>query len=93
MRELEREIQRQIGDLLLRHWDPIGVRNEAEASSEYDAYVGSVHTLLARGATAREIAEHLTRVETERMGFEDTDWRMLVPLAGRLQRLYARLKS
>ncbi len=91
MNESEREIQRQIGEVLLRQWDPIGVADELEAHSEYESYVGGVYGLLVRSATSREIAERLVRIETERLGFEDSRWRMLVPVAKRLQRLYARL--
>lgn len=35
-----REIQAAIGRVLLTRWDPIGVADVSEASSEYDAYVG-----------------------------------------------------
>jgi hypothetical protein len=88
-----RELQRAVGDLLLRHWDPIGVADEPEARGEYDAYVGPVCQLLARGASDREIAEHLVRVESEALGFTDSQWQLLVPTAHRLRNLYARLTS
>ena len=90
-----REIQRQIGDVLLRNWDPLGVRDReewrAEHADEYDAYVGPVYRLLVAGASAREIAEHLVQVETRVLGFEDTHWRMLVPVANKLRKLHVRL--
>ena len=37
--ERAREIQRSIAEVLLRNWDPIGVRNVPQAQDEYDAYV------------------------------------------------------
>ena len=53
--ERAREIQRSIAEVLLRNWDPIGVRNVPQAQDEYDAYVGGVYRLIASGATAREL--------------------------------------
>ncbi len=50
--ERAREIQRSIAEVLLRNWDPIGVRNVPQAQDEYDAYVGGVYRLIASGATA-----------------------------------------
>jgi hypothetical protein len=88
-----RELQRQIGDVLLRNWDPLGVADHPEAEGEYEAYVGPVYRMLADGATDREIAEHLVRLETEALGFEDSHWRMLVPVARKLRKLYVRLTA
>ena len=86
-----REIQQRIGEVLLRSWDPLGVANEPEAADEYTAYVGGVYRLLATGASEREIAEHLVRLETEQLGYRDSEWRMLVPIARRLRKLNVRL--
>jgi hypothetical protein len=91
--ERAREIQRSIAQVLLRNWDPIGVANEPEAQSEYDAYVGGVYRLIASGATARGLAEHLARIEADQLGFQDTDPRMLIPLAHKLLQLNVRLES
>jgi len=85
--ERAREIQRFIGDVLRRNWDPIGVRDEKQAQDEYDAYVHGVYQLMVSGATARQIAEHLARVETKQLGFADTDPEMLIPVAEKLLRL------
>lgn len=83
-----RELQRKIGDTLLRHWDPIGVKDDPECSGEYDSYIGPVYRLLASGASDRDIAEHLVRIETESLGYHDTEWRMLIPVARRLRDVY-----
>jgi hypothetical protein len=63
-----RQIRSQIREILLRDWDPIGVREEARAQDEYDSYIGGVYRLLASGASPRTIAEHLARLEAEHMG-------------------------
>jgi hypothetical protein len=62
------EIQAQIHEVLLREWDPIGVRDEPRAQDEYDGYVGGVYRLLASGAGPRAVAEHLANLEVEQMG-------------------------
>jgi hypothetical protein len=91
--EQAREIQRRIGEVLLRHWDPIGIADVPEAQDEYQSYVGGVDRLLASGASSRQIAQHLVDIETSQLGFKDTDPKMLIPLAERLKRLEIRLNS
>jgi hypothetical protein len=86
-----RDFQRAIGEALLRDWDPLGVADEPECADEYDAYVGPVYRLLATGASDREIAEDLASVEAESLGYPDTGWRTLLPVAHKLRNLYARL--
>jgi hypothetical protein len=91
--ERAREVQRWISDLLQRHWDPIGVGNNPAVKGEYDAYVAGVYRLIVEGASARQLAEHLGRVETEQLGFKDTDPKMLLPVAEKLLKLNVRLES
>ena len=85
------EIQRHINDVLLDCWDPLSVRAEEGHADEYNAYVGPVYRLLASGASALAIAEHLARVEADAMGFERTDPQALLPVADALLRLDIRL--
>ena len=66
--ERAHEIQVQIREILLRDWDPIGVRDEPRARDEYDSYIGGVYRLLASGAAPQSVAEHLAHVEAEQMG-------------------------
>jgi len=66
--ERAHQIQAQIREVLLREWDPIGVRDEPRAQDEYDSYVGGVYRLLASGASPRSVAEHLAKLEAEEMG-------------------------
>lgn len=63
-----KQIQSNIRDVLLREWDPIGVRDVPEAQDEYDSYVGGVYRLLASNASADELVEHLDEIETAGMG-------------------------
>lgn len=81
-----RDIQAAIRQALLREWDPIGVRDVPEAQDEYDSYVGGVYRLLANGASNRQLAEHLSRIEQESMGFSTTPG-ALVGVAERLKQI------
>jgi hypothetical protein len=91
--ERAQEIQRAIAQVLLRNWDPIGIKDEPRAQDEYDAYVGGVYRLIASGASARQIAEHLAKLEADQLGFADTDPKMLIQVAEKLLRLNVRLES
>ena len=63
-----RRIRVEIRRVLLQHWDPIGIREEPKAQDEYDGYLGGVYGLLVRGASDKEIADHLAHIVEERMG-------------------------
>lgn len=56
-------------ETLLRAWDPIGVRPGVDApANEYDSYAPAIVALVGSGASAEDLAEHLGRVSTARMG-------------------------
>jgi hypothetical protein len=58
---------RELRELLMAEWDPIGAADAPEAYDEYDRYLEPVLGLLRGGADAAEIAEYLDRVEIEQM--------------------------
>jgi hypothetical protein len=62
--------------LLMTYWDPIGVNGIAEASDEYDTYLGPLAKKLREGADARGICEYLSEAQTERMGLSTTPDRL-----------------
>jgi hypothetical protein len=49
---------RELRDLLMLWWDPVGVYGVPEAIDEYDRYVGQVARLLREGATQADLAEY-----------------------------------
>ena len=53
--------------LLMAYWDPIGVNGIAQASDEYDTYLGPLAERLREGADARAVCEYLADVQTQRM--------------------------
>jgi hypothetical protein len=76
------EIMASIRSILVADWDPIHVG--AEHPSEYDSYVGGVYRLLANRASAEELAEHLRKLEAEKMGFTASKSSALRPVAEKL---------
>ena len=66
---LARQQRLRVRDLLMREWDPIGVRGIPEASDEYDSYVGKAYAMLMdEQATAATIEAYLLTIATENMG-------------------------
>jgi hypothetical protein len=63
-----RRIRVDIRHVLISVWDPIGIKDERNAQDEYDGYLGGVYQLLVSGASDEQIADHLWRIVTERMG-------------------------
>ena len=84
MNEQTSQGRRWIGEILRRHWDPIGAETRP---GEFAAYVAEVERLIGTHVTPRELAEYLVGVETQRLGYQDTKPKMLVPVAKKLLRL------
>ncbi len=76
--------RRWIGDFLRRNWDPIGADTRP---GEFGAYVAEVERLVGSQVSPRDLAEYLARVETQRLGYQDTEPKMLVAVAKKLLRL------
>jgi hypothetical protein len=77
----------QLREILLADWDPIGVNGIPEARDEYDGYLGAVANRLRDGANAREVAEYLADVQSDRMGLPATP-EQLDRVAERIVRWY-----
>jgi hypothetical protein len=64
-----RENRTRVREVLMREWDPVGVRDCADAQDEYDPYAGEVYVMLMdEGATAEAIAAYLHEIATGHMG-------------------------
>jgi len=68
-----RRVRREIRTILLRIWDPIGVKDEQNAQDEYDSYIEGTYELLLKGATERQVNEHLLLIVRNRMGLNPQD--------------------
>ncbi len=64
-----REIQDAIGEVLMQHWDPIGIADVPEARGEYDGYIGPVYRILAGSRSEQELIELLFRTAHEVTGY------------------------
>jgi hypothetical protein len=89
--ERAREIQDSIRQIFLHDWDPIGVGDGSVPPDEYDSYIGGVYRLLASGASAEAVAEHLAKVEKDWLGVPSAPPDHLLRVARRLCLLDVRL--
>jgi hypothetical protein len=67
---------RELRELLMKYWDPIGVKGIPEASAEYDSYLGPLAEKLRKGTDAHGISEYLSEIQTERMELSTTPDRL-----------------
>ena len=74
----EAKLFESVKRVLIKDWDPIGVRSVPQAQDEYDGYAGSIVKMLAAGATVSDLSKHLLEIETKSMG-----------LAGHRERAFA----
>lgn len=74
-----RENRQRVRNVLMQHWDPIGVNDVPEAWDECDDYVGWVYVMLMdHRASEASIEAYLYETATEHMG--------LTPHAGLAER-------
>ena len=57
-----RRISDEIRQVLVKVWDPIGIKDEPLAPSEYDSYIEGVLHLLMNNASDKEIEDHLWKI-------------------------------
>jgi hypothetical protein len=70
-----RENRDRVRQVLMEHWDPIGVRNVPEACDEYDRYVGEIYVMLMDDrASEATINTYLLATATEYMGLSPSDF-------------------
>jgi hypothetical protein len=59
----------KIREVLMREWDPIGVRDVPQAQDEYDSYIPKLFAMIVeRQASAEDIGRHLLDIVTSNMG-------------------------
>ena len=57
-----------IREILLKEWDPIGVKDIPEAQDEYDSYIHQICKLLINQESPENIFQYLWKIETDYMG-------------------------
>jgi hypothetical protein len=83
--ELKRLVENRIRAVLQLDWDPIGL--DDAVGDEYDSYIGSIYSLLHKGASEAEVAQHLRSIETERMGLPGASLEQLRLVGAKLRAL------
>jgi hypothetical protein len=63
-------IETPIKKILMENWDPIGVKDEPEAQSEYDSYAMQVLGLLYQKVSEDDLAEYLNSIVENHMGLK-----------------------
>lgn len=53
---------------LLKHWDPIGIKDSEQCHDEYDSYIPSILSLIDSGVALDELAQFLDDIVSEQMG-------------------------
>lgn len=61
-------LEREVRSALLKEWDPIGIKEIAEAANEYDAYAPALAEMLRSKRSEAEIFDYLWQLETGHMG-------------------------
>ena len=78
--------RRWIAEVLRRNWDPVGADT---SPARFKAFVERIESLISKRVTPKELAEYLVRVETQALGYQDSEPKMLIPVAKKLLRLNA----
>ena len=63
----QKELYKNIDEILWNDWDPIGV-NDIAPRDEYQSYTPTIFELKNKGADTELIAKTLHKIETETMG-------------------------
>jgi hypothetical protein len=68
-----REIRSALNNLLLRYWDPIGVRDIVGAEDEYRAYAAKIYVMMGEPNFSRDdLVKYLYQTATGHMGLAAT---------------------
>lgn len=58
-------ISKEVRNILLRDWDPIGVGDNPNLVNEYDSYLMEIVELIKSGCDFTQLHEHLLSIEKE----------------------------
>jgi DNA-binding NarL/FixJ family response regulator len=89
--ENQAAIEAEIGQLLLDHWDPLGMRDQPEPHARYPEYAHEVYNLLARGASNTQIGRRLHQAESGELNHPELATHDLTPLLHALRLIEKRI--
>lgn len=65
--------EKQVKDILMNDWDPIGIKNNPNAKAEYDEYALRIVGMLYSGSNENKIVEYLNMVVAQDLGLPVND--------------------
>jgi hypothetical protein len=68
----DRLLYQAVDEVLHYVWDPIGVSDIPQARDEYHAYLPQVFSLVRDGREVNVIAQYLTAMARQQMGFDES---------------------
>jgi hypothetical protein len=81
------ELREAVRVVLLREWDPLGVRDKPMCCGEYDSYAPAIGRLLQAGVDEFRLAAHLGQLQRVAMGLSLVDEERNRAVARRLRSL------
>lgn len=63
-------LREQVKEILMKHWDPIGIQGIPEAAGEYDGYAGDIAKMVSVKTSTHDLENHLLRIEVASMGLQ-----------------------
>lgn len=72
-----KRICNEIRKVIIEFWDPMNIKNAGSTGNEYDGYIGGIYDLLMEHASGKKIANHLSLIEKNYMGYEATPQSLL----------------
>lgn len=76
-----------IDRILMQDWYPIMVKDEPRAYDEYTMYCLEVHEIAKATGSVEAVAEHLLRIEQDRMGMDGRPVESVLPAAQKIVKL------
>ncbi|MCE3279336.1 MAG: hypothetical protein K0S44_1527 [Bacteroidetes bacterium] len=64
----QKELYKNIDDILWKEWDPLGINDIEEADDEYKGYTPQIFSLKVQGSDSEIIAKKLFEIATNEMG-------------------------
>ena len=64
------KIDKLVKEILLNDWDPIGIKNDPKAKSEYDTYALRIVGMLFKGINEKELSDYLKEVVEQELGLK-----------------------
>ena len=72
-----KRICNEIREVVINFWDPMNIKKTGSIGNEYDSYIGGIYDLLMEHASAKKLANHLSHIEKNYLGYDATPQSLL----------------